>query len=90
MAQIDERGKDFTEMAKALDQAEKLSASKDDDENSDFLRGAMYERLKKYDAAEAEFRKALELDPDNAQALNYLGYMFADQICGCRKPSNMV
>ncbi len=79
LAQVEERGKDFTEMAKALDQAEKLSASREDRENIFFLRGAMYERLKKYDAAEAEFRKALELDPDNAQALNYLGYMFADQ-----------
>jgi len=43
------------------------------------MRGAMYERMKKYDAAEAEFRKALDLDPDNAGALNYLGYMLADR-----------
>ena len=29
--------------------------------------------------AEAWFRKALALDPDNAGVLNYLGYMFADR-----------
>ena len=39
----------------------------------------MDERMKKYDAAEAEFRKVLELDPQNSSAMNYLGYMFADQ-----------
>ena len=32
-----------------------------------------------YDKAEAEFRKALVIDPDNATILNYLGYMFADR-----------
>jgi tetratricopeptide (TPR) repeat protein len=39
----------------------------------------MDERMKKYDAAEAEFRKVLEMDPENSSAMNYLGYMFADQ-----------
>jgi tetratricopeptide (TPR) repeat protein len=43
------------------------------------MRGAMYERMKKYDAAEAEFHKVLELDSDNAGAMNYLGYMLADR-----------
>jgi tetratricopeptide (TPR) repeat protein len=79
LAQIYEKAKNFTEMGKALEQAEKLSASKDDRVEVEFLRGAMYERLKNYAAAEAEFRKVLELDPDNASAMNYLGYMFADQ-----------
>jgi Flp pilus assembly protein TadD len=31
-----------------------------------------------YDQAEAQFRKALEIDPQNAAVLNYLGYMLAD------------
>ena len=44
-----------------------------------FMRGAMFERQKKYDASEAAFRKVLELDPDYAGALNYLGYMLADR-----------
>jgi Tfp pilus assembly protein PilF len=39
----------------------------------------MYERLKQFDASEAEFRKVLELDPDSPGALNYLGYMLADR-----------
>ena len=79
LAQIYEKAKNFTEMANALDQAEKLSTSKDDRVDVVFLRGAMYERLKQNDAAEAAFRKVLEMDPDNSSAMNYLGYMFADQ-----------
>jgi len=74
-----EKSKRYTEMGKALDDAEKLAASKEDKETVHFMRGAMYERTKKYDAAEAEFRKVIELNPENASALNYLGYMFADR-----------
>ena len=66
-------------MVKPLDAAEKLSETKPDKETVYFMRGAMYERLKNFDAAEKEFRKALELNPENASALNYLGYMFADR-----------
>jgi tetratricopeptide (TPR) repeat protein len=39
----------------------------------------MYERQKKLDLAEKQFREVLVLDPKNGSALNYLGYMFADQ-----------
>jgi tetratricopeptide (TPR) repeat protein len=44
-----------------------------------FMRGAMLERQKKYDQAEAEFRKVLAIDANNDNALNYLGYMLADR-----------
>jgi tetratricopeptide (TPR) repeat protein len=43
------------------------------------MRGAMFERMKNYEASEAAFRKVLALNPDNASALNYLGYMLADR-----------
>jgi tetratricopeptide (TPR) repeat protein len=79
LAQIYEKGKRFTEMGKTLDDAEKLATSNEDKENLYFMRGAMYERMKKYDDSEAAFRKVLELNPDNASALNYLGYMLADR-----------
>jgi tetratricopeptide (TPR) repeat protein len=79
LAQIYEKGKNFTEMAKALDASEKLSTSKEDKENIYFMRGAMFERQKNFTAAEAEFRKALESNPNNAAVLNYLGYMLADR-----------
>ncbi len=79
LAQIYEKAKNFTEMAKMLDAAEKLSQSGDEKEAVIFMRGSMYERMKNYPAAEAEFRKVLDLNPDNASALNYLGYMLADR-----------
>jgi tetratricopeptide (TPR) repeat protein len=90
LAQIYEKAKNFTETGKALDQAEKLSTSKDDRVEVEFLRGAMYERMKKYDTAEAEFRKVLELDPENSSALNYLGYMFADQNIHLDEAENLI
>jgi tetratricopeptide (TPR) repeat protein len=79
IAGLYEKAKRYEDMAKPLDAAEKLSETKPDKESVYFMRGAMYERLKKNDASEAEFRKVLEMDPDSAGALNYLGYMLADR-----------
>lgn len=79
LAQVYEKAKRFDDMAKAIDAADKLSETPEEKEGIHFTRGAMYERQKKYDLAEAEFRKVLEMNPNNAAALNYLGYMFADR-----------
>jgi Tfp pilus assembly protein PilF len=79
IAQLYEKGKRYEDMEKPLDAAEKLSETKPDKETVYFMRGAMYERLKKFDASEAEFRKVLDMDADSASALNYLGYMLADR-----------
>jgi tetratricopeptide (TPR) repeat protein len=43
-----------------------------------FQRAIAYERLKKWDQAEPNFKKALELNPDQPQVLNYLGYSWVD------------
>ena len=43
------------------------------------MRGAMLEKQKQHDAAEAEFRKVRAGTPNSASALNYLGYMLADR-----------
>ena len=79
LAQIYDKAKNYGEMAKMLDAAEKLSVSNEDKENVIFMRGAMYERMKNYTGAEEEFKKVLAINPDNASALNYLGYMLADR-----------
>jgi tetratricopeptide (TPR) repeat protein len=79
IAQAHEKARNYAEMAKALEAAEKLSESNDEKETVLFMRGAMYEKLKQHDAAETEFRKVLALNPGNASALNYLGYMLADR-----------
>ena len=79
IAQLYERAKRYEDMVKPLEAAEKLSETKPEKEAIYFTRGAMYERLKQYDASEAQFRKVLEQDPNSAGALNYLGYMLADR-----------
>jgi tetratricopeptide (TPR) repeat protein len=43
-----------------------------------FSRAIVYERTKQWEQAEADFRKALELRPDQPQVLNYLGYSFLE------------
>ena len=79
LAQIHDKGKNYVEMGKAIDQAEKLSESAEEREGVWFTRGAMYEKQKKFDQAEGEFRKILTQNPENLGALNYLGYMLADR-----------
>ena len=44
-----------------------------------FELGSVYDRQKKYPDAEAQFKRILNHDPDNAPALNYLGYMLAER-----------
>jgi tetratricopeptide (TPR) repeat protein len=44
-----------------------------------FAYGACLERTKQYDAAGEALKKAVALDPTNAQILNYLGYMWVEQ-----------
>ncbi|MFA6267032.1 MAG: tetratricopeptide repeat protein [Pseudolabrys sp.] len=44
-----------------------------------YFRGTCYERSKQWPKAEADLKKALELYPDQPQALNYLGYSWIDQ-----------
>jgi len=79
LAQLYDRMKNYPEMAKSLDAAEKLSKSDEEREGVWFSRGSMLERQKKFDDAEREFRRVLERNPNSAAALNYLGYMFADR-----------
>jgi len=44
-----------------------------------YARGICNERQNDFASAEADMRKALELQPDQPQVLNYLGYSFVDR-----------
>jgi tetratricopeptide (TPR) repeat protein len=44
-----------------------------------FLRGAARERQAKWEGSEADLKRALELEPENATVLNYLGYSWIDR-----------
>ncbi len=44
-----------------------------------YVRGIGHERLKQWDNAEADFRAALALNPNQPQVLNYLGYSLVEK-----------
>ncbi len=44
-----------------------------------YARGISYERLGNWEKSEADFRKALELNPEQPQVLNYLGYSLVEK-----------
>ncbi|MGO4437638.1 tetratricopeptide repeat protein [Rhizobium sp. RAF56] len=72
--------KDFQAMAENYDKAVEVigAVPSRKDWSVFFQRGIAYERLKKWDQAEPNFKKALELNPDQPQVLNYLGYSWVD------------
>lgn len=79
MARIYERGRQFEKAADQIDRANALAESDPERVAVLFSYGSLYERSKQYEMAEAKFRDLLAIDPENAGALNYLGYMFADR-----------
>lgn len=44
-----------------------------------YFRGICYERVGKWDKAEDDFKKVLSINPNYADALNYLGYTWIDR-----------
>ena len=79
LAQIYTRIHKWKEAEEALNKATPLTTKKEDNVYLLFLKGGLAERQKHYDQAEQYFHQALELDPNNAAVLNYLGYMLADK-----------
>ncbi|HWK65176.1 MAG TPA: tetratricopeptide repeat protein [Rhizobiaceae bacterium] len=70
---------DFKSAAEIYDKAvARLAKPERDNWNIFYQRGIAYERLKQWPKAEPNFRKALELFPDQPQVMNYLGYSWVD------------
>jgi tetratricopeptide (TPR) repeat protein len=64
------------EAVKLLEQAQQKFPS---ETSIEFELGAVFDKQKRFADAEAAFRQVLAREPDNAPALNYLGYMLADR-----------
>jgi len=79
LAQVYTETRRFGDAEKAVRSAEKLAQNPADKETIGFLLGGMYERQKKYEQAEQAFKGVLALNPQNAPALNYFGYMLGDR-----------
>jgi tetratricopeptide (TPR) repeat protein len=79
IAQVYEQSKRWADAEQAVHTAEKLQPDSSGKEMTGFVLGAIFERQKKYDQAEDEFRKVLNVNPRNASTLNYFGYMLADR-----------
>ena len=70
----------FAEAVTAYDRA--LELSEEDGSSLWFIhyaRGISHERLGQWPQAEADFRKALEYNPNQPQVLNYLGYSLVEK-----------
>jgi tetratricopeptide (TPR) repeat protein len=90
LASVYDKAKFYAEEAKVLDEAEKVAATAKEKERVYFMRGAMFERQKKVDLAEAEFRKVLASNPEDVSTLNYLGYMLVDHKLRVEEATQMI
>jgi len=90
IAQVELRGKKFSESEQAAEKAEQLAQDTDARQTAWFMLGSIYERQKKYDQAEQQFRKVLDVNPNNAPVLNYLGYMLADRGVRLEEATSMI
>jgi tetratricopeptide (TPR) repeat protein len=79
IAQVYSEGKRYSDAEDAVRKSLALTPKPEDQEYARFLLGSVYERQKKYDLAEEEFKKVLGMNPLNAPAANYLGYLLADR-----------
>ncbi|RMF19485.1 MAG: hypothetical protein D6758_01920 [Gammaproteobacteria bacterium] len=66
-------------LEKALEFAEQAIEDNPDDIQLRYARAMLNDRLGNYEALEADLRYILEVEPDNAVALNALGYSYANR-----------
>jgi tetratricopeptide (TPR) repeat protein len=79
LAQINSRLKRWSQAEADINKAAQLATKQEDKDYVQFVLGSIYERQKRYEPAEAAFKKVLASDPRSAITLNYLGYMMADR-----------
>jgi tetratricopeptide (TPR) repeat protein len=79
LAQVESRGKKYSDAEQSAQKAEQMAHEPAGKETVWYVLGSIYERQKKFDDAEQEFRKVLDVNPNNGPVLNYYGYMLADR-----------
>ena len=80
LAELQRSAKKYIEAAATYDEAiATVGIPQRDNWTLFYFRGICYERSKQWPKAEVDFKKALELNPDQPLVLNYLGYSWVDQ-----------
>lgn len=90
LAQVYQQNHRYDEAEAALAQAENLATRSNESEMVWFLRGTIFDRQKKFDQAEEQFKRALAANPKNAAVLNYYGYMLADRGVRLSEATDMI
>ncbi|MGB6431206.1 MAG: tetratricopeptide repeat protein, partial [Candidatus Acidiferrales bacterium] len=79
LAQVYQEGQRYPEAEQAARAAAAAATKPPEQEMAGLVLGGIFEREKKYDQAEEQFKAVLVLDPHDASVLNYYGYMLADR-----------
>jgi tetratricopeptide (TPR) repeat protein len=80
LAELQRSAKKYVEAAATYDRAiAAVGIPQRDNWTLFYFRGICYERSKQWPKAEADFKEALELYPDQPLVLNYLGYSWVDK-----------
>ncbi len=80
LAGVQRAAKQYTEAAATYDRAiAAVGIPNRDNWTLFYFRGICFERAKDWPKAESDFKRALELYPDQPLVLNYLGYSWVDQ-----------
>lgn len=79
LAQVYQQGQRFADAEQAAHTAAAAASKPTEQEMAGLVLGGVYEREKKYDQAETQFKAVLALDARDAAVLNYYGYMLADR-----------
>ncbi|KGF70993.1 hypothetical protein LL06_02625 [Hoeflea sp. BAL378] len=84
--------KDYAEMASTYEKAIAVIGPTPtrNDWNLFFQAGIANERLKQWPKAEAQFKRALELFPDQPQVMNYLGYSWIDMNMNLKEGMDLI
>lgn len=72
------------------DAVDLIDAPRPRDWRTYYVRGIAYERTDQWDNAEADFRKALELAPEQPLVLNYLGYSLVEKDLKIEEARDMI
>lgn len=87
--------KDYAKSVESFEAAERMAKANEEqkdllDSSFYFFYGSACERGGQFDRAVQLFRDAIKLNPENDEACNYLGYMFAEKNINLREAESLI